>query len=169
MKVNIIDDNNIIVFLNKFNIKDIDFKNRENIEKHFRNIFLKLKHIYKLDIKGYYDIKIYIDKYYGAVLEIEQEDIEYIDYFDSQIDMRVNVISDNEFLYKIDDIFIINKKIFKDIDIYTFKNEYYIKIKNELDNYYMAYVLENSNLIYNNITFDILKLGNKILIKDLVN
>mgnify|MGYP003306300593 CR=1 FL=1 len=168
MKVNIIDDNNIIVFLNKFNIKNIDFSNRENIEKNFRNIFLKLKHIYKLDIKGYYDIKIYIDKYYGAVLEIEHDDIEYIDYFDSQIDMRVNVIKDNEFLYKIDDIFL-NDRIINKIDIYNFKEEYYIKIKKELNNYDMAYILENSNLIYDNITFDILKLGNKILIKDLVN
>lgn len=168
MKVNIIDDNNIIVFLNKFNIKNIDFSNRENIEKNFRNIFLKLKHIYKLDIKGYYDIKIYTDKYYGAVLEIEHEDIEYIDYFDSQIDMRVNVIKDNEFLYKIDDIFL-NDRIINKIDIYNFKEEYYIKIKKELNNYDMAYILENSNLIYDNITFDILKLGNKILIKDLVN
>jgi len=169
MKVNIIDDNNVIVFLNKFNIKSIDFKNRENIEKNFRNIFLKLKHIYKLDIKGYYDIKIYIDKYYGVVLQINYEEIEYIDYQDSQIDMRVNIISDNEFLYKIEDIFIIDEKIFKDIDIYIFKEEYYIKIKKDLNDYDMAFILESSNLIYDNITFDILKLGNKMLIKDLVN
>ena len=37
MKVSIIDDNNIIVFLNTFNIKNIDFDSKENVEKHFRN------------------------------------------------------------------------------------------------------------------------------------
>ena len=169
MKVNIIDDNNIIVFLNKFNIKNIDFKNRENIEKHFRNIFLKLKHIYKLDIKGYYNINIYMDDYYGAVLEIEHEDIEYIDYFDKTIDMRVSVINDNNFLYKIKDIFMINKEIINKIDIYNFKEEYYIKIKKECNDYEIGNILETSQLIYDNITSDILKLGNKILIKDFVN
>ena len=165
MKVNIIDDNNIIVFLNKFNIRNIDFKNRENIEKHFRNIFLKLKHIYGLNIKGYYNINIYIDDYYGATLEIEHEDIDYFDYFETQVDMRVNVINDNNFLYKIKDIFMINKEILKKIDIYTFKDEYYIKLKKEIDNYELGFILESGELIYGDITSDILKLGNKIILK----
>ena len=162
MKVNIIDDNNIIVFLNKFNIKNIDFKNRENIETNFRKIFLKLKHIYNLNIKGYYNINIYIDAYYGAVLEIEHEDIEYIDYFDSQIDMRVNVIKDNEFLYKIDDIFL-NDRIINKIDIYNFKEEYYIKIKKDVTDYEIGKILENSELVYGDITIDILKIGSIII------
>lgn len=165
MKINIIDDNNIIVFLNKFNIKNIDFKNRENIEKNFRNIFLKLKHVYGLNIKGYYSINIYMDENYGATLEIEHEDIEYFDYFDNKVDMRVNVINDNKFLYKIKDIFEIDKKILKDIDAYIFKDEYYIKIRKEVTDYEMGIILENGELIYGNITSDILKLGNKLILK----
>jgi len=123
MKVIIIDDDNIIVFLNKFNIKNIDFDSKENIEKNFRNIFLRLKHIYNLNIKGYYNINIYTDKFYGAVLEIEHEDIEYFDYFDNKVDMRVNVVSDSKFLYKIKDIFCLDKTLLN--NIYLFKNDYY--------------------------------------------
>ena len=165
MKVNIIDDDNIIVFLNKFNIKDIDFKNRDNIEKNFRNIFLKLKHIYGLNIRGYYNINIYVDDYYGATLEIEHEDIEYFDYFDNKVDMRVNVINDNKFLYKIKDIFMIGKEILKKLDIYVFKDEYYVKLKKNFTDYEIGIILENGELIYGDITSDILKLGNKIFLK----
>ena len=159
MKVNIIDDNNIIVFLNKFNIKDIDFKNRENIETNFRKIFLKLKHIYNLNIKGYYNINIYIDAYYGAIIEIEHEDIEYYDYFDTQVDMRVNVVNDNKFLYKIKDIFNIDESLINKIDIYVFKDNYYIKIKKDVTDYEIGKILENSELVYGDITIDILKIG----------
>jgi len=165
MKVNIIDDDNIIVFLNKFNIKNIDFKNRDNIEQNFRNIFLKLKHVYGLDIKGYYNINIYMDEYYGATLEIEHEDIEYFDYFDNKVDMRVNVISDCNFLYKTKDIFMISKEILKKIDLHSFKDEYYIRLKKELTDYEMGIILENGELVYGDITSDILKIGNKIILK----
>ena len=165
MKVNIIDDNNIIVFLNKFNIKNIDFKNKENIEKDFRNIFLKLKHVYGLNIKGYYNINIYMDEYYGAILEIENEDIEYFDYFETQIDMRVNVVSDNNFLYKIKDIFMINQEILKKMDVYIFKDEYYGKLKKCVNEYEMGIILESVDLVYGDITSDILKIGNQINLK----
>lgn len=163
MKVNIVDDNNIIVFLNKFNIKNIDFKNRENIETNFRKIFLKLKNIYNLNIKGYYNITIYIDDDYGAALEIEHEDIDYYDYFDSQVDMRVNVINDNKFLYKIKDIFNLDEKILNKIDIYLFKNKYYIKLKKGVTNIELGKILENSELVYGDITIDILKIGSIII------
>ena len=162
MKVNIIDDNNIIVFLNKFYIQNIDFSNRENIEKNFRNIFLKLKYVYGLDIKGYYNIDIYMDELYGAVLEIEHEDIEYFDYFDSKVDMRINVISDYTFLYKINDILGIDKETLKKTIVYFFRNQYYLKLKDEFNNYELGNILENSELIYGDITRDILKIGNKI-------
>lgn len=164
MKVNIIDDDNIIVFLNKFYIQNIDFNNRENIEKNFRNIFLKLKHVYGLDIKGYYNIDIYMDEVYGAVLEIEHEDIEYFDYFDNKVDMRVNVISDYPFLYKINDILRIDKEILKKVVIYLFRNQYYLKLEDEFNNFELGNILENSELIYGDITRDILKIGSKIVI-----
>ena len=162
MKVNIIDDNNIIVFLNKFNIKNIDFKNKDCIEKNFRNIFLKLKRIYELNIKGYYTINAYIDEYYGAILEIEHEDIEYFDCFETQVDMHVNVIYDNKFLYKINDIFMLDEALLKKLEIYIFKDEYYINLDKVFNDYEIGKILETGELIYRDITSDILKLGNKI-------
>lgn len=162
MKVNIIDDNNIIVFLNIFNIKNIDFDSKENIENHFRNIFLKLKLLYNINIKGYYNINIYMNKKYGAFLEIEHEDIEYFEYFDNKVDMRINVISDVIFLYKINDIFMLDKNILRKIDIYFFKDSFYLYLNSNLDVYKMGELFELGNLIYGNECNEVVKLGQKI-------
>lgn len=164
MKVNIIDDDNIIVFLNKFNTKNIDFDNKENIEKNFRKIFLKLKYIYNLNIRGYYNINIYKDRIYGAILEIEHEDIEYFDYFDSKVDMKVNIISNNT-LYQIKDIFSLTNKIIDNSTIYLFQNQYYVFLKKELPIYDFSLLIELSNITYGNITNDILRLGRIINLK----
>lgn len=159
MKVSIIDDNNIIVFLNAFNIKNIDFNNKENIEKNFRELFLKLKYIYNLNIKGYYNINIYIDKVYGAILEIEHEDIEYFDYYDNKIDMRVNVVSDAKFLYKIKDLFDLNEDILNNIVLYKFRNNLYVLLKENISFYKLGSLLEISDLVYGSKVDDILKMG----------
>ena len=55
----------------------------------------------KLD--GFYYITVYIDKYYGVVIHLEKDDVEYYDYFKNQVDMRIITI-DTEFLYLVDDI-----------------------------------------------------------------
>lgn len=164
MKVSIIDDDNIIVFLNTFNTKNIDFENKGNIEKNFKKIFLKLKYIYKLNIKGYYNINIYKDKLYGAILKIEHEDIEYFDYFDSKVDMRVNVIS-NTFLYKIKDILELPKNLKENVTIYLFQDEFYIFLNRDLSNYNFSLLIEMSDIVYGNITNDILRLGRIINLK----
>lgn len=79
--------------------------------------------------------------------------------------MRVNVISNIKFLYKIKDILDLDKKILKKVTIYNFKNEYYLLLKKEISIYEIGYILEMTNLIYDGIVDDILKLGNKIKLK----
>ena len=44
-------------------------------------------------------------------LEIEKEDIDYLDYFNSSIDMKINKPKKTKFLYKTKDIFLIDKKL----------------------------------------------------------
>lgn len=162
MKVDIIDENNIIVFLNQFFTKDMNFLDKNLLEDQFRKLFLKLKDTYNIEINGYYDINIYIDKYYGSVLEIKKEEIEYLDYFDDQIDMRIIISKYSVFLYKIIDIFEIPKNILKDSLIYKYKNNLYLELKKNIDNIEMGKLLENSFLVYGTVADKILKNGRKI-------
>lgn len=133
-------NNNIVVFIKKDNT---DFKDYDKLEDYFINLFTKLKKITNKDMSGLYLLNVYIDKYYGSVVEIIEEDDPYTYYLDDQIDMKVNIIN-IDFLYEID-YYDINKDIF---DIYKCKNKIYIKPKKQISNKEFINLIENSRIIY---------------------
>ena len=151
MKVDVKNENDLVVFLNNKCIENIDFSDKNNFETYFRVLFLKLKNIYGISISGYYDINVYINKYFGVVLEIFREPLECFDYFNS-IDMKVNIIKNSEFLYQINDFSDKHK-------IYFYKNNLYLKISKEISFVEFGKLLENSVLVYGNIVDEILKYG----------
>lgn len=138
-------DNNYIIYLNKYNIMNMDFNNTKVLEKNLKSLLLRLKKCYKIDIHGYYNITIYIDNYYGAILKIE-EDKEYYDCFDDTVALRLKKIKTN-FLYEIDDISYVYNFIDK-VKINTNKDKIYIKILKCLENKEYLNLLEVSNIIY---------------------
>ncbi len=144
MKIDFI-DNTYIVYLNKYNIIDMDFSNTKALERDLKSLLLRLKKHYKIDIKGYYNITVYIDKYYGAVLKIE-EDNDYYDYFNDTIAIRMKKVK-SKFLYEIDDICYIDNYIDK-LKISINNNKIYLTINNELNEYEYLNLLEISNIIY---------------------
>jgi hypothetical protein len=147
-------DSNIILYLKRENI-NIDFKDSNDLEKYFEDLFKKLKS--KIDIVGgFYLVHVFIDKYYGVVVEIKNEDFDY--YYD-QIDMQL-LLKEVDFLYKIDDYLILPKSINKKISIYHYKNNYYLKIEEELNSKEMLELMEYSEIIYK--TEDILRYGKKM-------
>ena len=146
MKVDIVDDN-IIVFLNKYVIKNVDYNDSKVLEVELKNIFDKLNLYHGIKIKGYYDVHIYIDNNYGIIIELIKDDIDYVDY-DEVIDMKIS-INNIEFLYKIEDIFKFNKLG----KIYLYKNELYLDPSN-MD----ISLFEHSEIIYKNIN-NIIKYG----------
>jgi len=137
-------DNTCIVYLNKYNIIDMDFSNTKVLERDLKSLLLRLKKYYKIDIKGYYNITVYIDEYYGAVLKIE-EDNEYYDYFDDTI-IRMKKVKSN-FLYEVDDISYIDNYINK-FKISINDNKIYLAINNELNENEYLNLLEISNIVY---------------------
>lgn len=149
MKITI-NDNNIIVFLNH-KIK-INFDSKIELENYLKELFKKLNINYNLEIFGYYNVDIYLDKLYGVIISLEKEDIDYIDYDKETIDMRI-VIHRKEFVYELYDIFINNYQIIK------YKNKYYVKLDNDKDDYKLSNLLEHSKVIYNNLCDEVIKYG----------
>lgn len=146
MKVELI-SNGYIIYLNQFNLINIDFKNMDILEDNFKNLLKKLNTYYHIDINGYYSINVYIDKYYGAILQIEKEDIGYYDYFDNDtIAMRIKKI-ETSFLYEVDDILFVND-FFNKFKLITKNNHIYLEIVDDLS--YKEYLLltEMSRIIY---------------------
>ena len=81
MKVKAINEDEIIVFLNKKYFYDLDLENDEKVEEYFRDIFKSLVNNYDIALKGSYTIYFYSDKNYGIILKIIREDEIY--YYDT--------------------------------------------------------------------------------------
>ena len=133
--------NDLIVFLNKEEINKINFDSKFELEKYFRELFIKIKKIYNVNFKGSYNINIYIDKKVGIILEVFDEEVEYFEY-DDIIDMNLKQILD-EFIFKIDNISVLNDKF----DIYLYDNDIYV-VPFNLNYIDIGILFENSTLIY---------------------
>ena len=142
MKIIINSNDNFILFFNKLNNISLN----DDYEEEFKKIFLKLKKYYNIDIYGFYNVEAYIDNYYGTILKVIKDDD--FDLYYKQIDMHITIEKCN-FLYRVRDYFFV--KNIKNFNIYFYKNSFYLEIINELNNKDMIYLIENSEIIYENI------------------
>lgn len=140
-------DENIVIFLDKIYLHTIDLTNQNLIEKKLIKLINKIQNKYKIDLNGYYNVFIYKDNNYGLIIDMQKEELEYLDYFNNQIELNIEVIEDS-FLYKIEDIFCLNKYILNKCIIYKNKDNIYLKVKDTLNNFELAIILENGEIIY---------------------
>ena len=142
-------DENIVFFLNKIYLDNIDLKDENLIEKKLIKLINKIQKQYNIDLNGYYNVYIYKDKNYGLIIEMEKEKLDYLDYFNNQIELNIEIIEDT-FLYKTDNIFTIDKTLLEKLIIYINKDEIYLKIKKNINDIELGQIIENSQIIYGN-------------------
>lgn len=159
MKICINDDINTVIYINKEYSSDIDFSNELEIENYFKKVFNKLKTFYNISIKGFYNIDVYLDNYYGIVLNLEKENIDYYDYFDNHIDMQFRIKKYSSFLYKLNDLFDLSSQIKDKVIVYFYRNQIYAKIIKKIDYLNLGKLIENSQIIYDEKIDDIVKYG----------
>lgn len=164
MKIALDYDDDMDIYINKFHNNYIDFNDKEALEDYFRNLFFNLKKNYKILMDGFYDIKIYVDNYYGSIIHIENDNNDYCDYFSNQIDMRISVENNSTFLYKIIDLFNIDKKIIKSGTLLKYNGDIYIKLNEDIDDIDMGKLIENSIITFEDTDL-ILKSGKFIEFK----
>ncbi len=136
MKVIIDNEKNILLYLPAF---QMDFHAMDQVEKELRNIFLRLKYYYFIDIQGFYEVKVYKDRHYGLILELKKDLLEYFDYYEDEIEMRIELI-EVDFVYEVKDILELPKEIREKSELYLVKNKYYVQVKEEIE---MEKLLEN--------------------------
>ena len=162
MKIITMDLDSIVLYLS-----DMDFSLEENIdelESKFRDIFLKLRNLYNIDIEGYYKIDIYKDMYYGMIVEIKKEELDYFDYFDNQIEMRISIHEENSILYEFDDFFSIDYSLLSKMNFYMYRDKIYGEVKDEISKIEGAHLQEQCiSIIYGSITKYILQKKNNII------
>lgn len=144
MKVEML-SNTIIVYLldnNKYN-EDSDIK------KILINVFDNLEKYYNITFTTDYNLELYINRYYGMILEItENEDF----ICDNIVNLKLNILRDTLFLYEVDD-----PLEYINYEIYYYNDKFYVNAKREdID------LIENSNLVYGDIVYKIIGRGIKI-------
>lgn len=133
-------DNNII---GHFYLKNCDLKDYNQIEKNL----IQLLNKYSINLNGYYNVFIYQDINYGVIIDMQKENLEYLDYFNDQIELNIEIIKDS-FLYEIEDIFTLNKKTLNNFIIYKKGFHLYLEAKTSLNTIELGQILENSTIIY---------------------
>ena len=140
-------DENIVIFLDKIYLHTLDLTNQNLIEKKLIKLINKIQNKYSIDLNGYYNVFIYKDNNYGLIIDMQKEELEYLDYFNNQIELNIEVIEDS-FLYKIEDIFWLNKSILNKCIIYKNGDTIYLKAKDNLNNFELGIILETGEIIY---------------------
>ncbi len=158
MKVLKKDGKNVVIFLPSFNIF-LDRLKKDELEDYFRALFLKLEERYGIDQSGFYQIYVYKDIYYGVVLEIEEEEIPYLDYLDNEVEMNIHIPKETIFMYQLEDILALDLDTLKASDLYFYQNKFYIELKKEISKKNYFQLLEYGELIYGDKTKKIQKLG----------
>ena len=144
MKVEMLSDK-IIVYL----LDNKKYNEDSDIKKMLIKVFDNLEKYYGITFNSDYNLDLYINRYYGMILEIkENEDFIY----DDIVNLKLNVLRDTLFLYEVDD-----PLEYINYEIYYYNDKFYVNAKNEDIN-----LIENSNLVYGDIVYKIIGRGIKI-------
>lgn len=135
----IIDDN----IIGHFYLKNYDLNNYNQIEKNL----IKLLNKHSINLNGYYNVYIYQDSNYGIIIDMQKENLEYLDYFNDQIEFNIEIIKDS-FLYEIEDLFTLDKQTLNNFIIYKKGFKFYLEAKKTLQAIEIGQLLENSIIIY---------------------
>lgn len=144
MKVEML-SNTIIVYL----LDNKKYNEDSGIKKILINVFDNLEKYYNITFTSDYNLELYINRYYGMILEIkENEDFIY----DDIVNLKLNVLRDTLFLYEVDD-----PLEYINYEIYYYNDKFYVNAKRKDIN-----LIENSNLVYGDIVYKIIGRGIKI-------
>ena len=135
----------IIVYL----LDNKKYNEESDIKKMLIKVFDNLEKYYDITFTSDYNLHLYINRYYGMILEIkENEDFIY----DDIVNLKLNVLRDTLFLYEVDD-----PLEYINYEIYYYNDKFYVNAKREDIN-----LIENSNLVYGDIVYKIIGRGIKI-------
>lgn len=144
MKVEMLSDK-IIVYL----LDNKKYNEDSDIEKILVKVLGDLEKYYAIDFTNDYSLELYINKYYGMILELKDNN-DFID--DDIVNIKLNVLRNVLFLYEVED-----PLEYMDYEIYYYDNKFYVNAKRQDIN-----LIENSNLVYGDIVYKIIGRGIKI-------
>ena len=132
----------ITIFINKCLLDGVNLNEKKEVEQYLKKLFRRLNEYYNVTINGYYDVDLYIDNFYGIVLDLKKDDISYYDYYENYVDMRI-VYHQTDFLYEVDNFWNSDK-----VDNYIYDGKIYAKVINKTGVNEMLELIEHSTIAY---------------------
>ncbi len=137
-----IDDRKLLVRIPKDKLDDLDIFDKDKLEKFVKKVVVMI--LKKKKIKGLVYLDIYIDNWYGMVMEFDVREV-YL--FDNQIDMKISFHIMNSFLYEMDYLMMREIGVMDEV-VYYWNKKFYLEIINEIDNKLYMQMLEGARIRY---------------------
>lgn len=149
MRIEMIDFDQYIIFLNSTYLNKNIFENKDDISKYVKKFIFSINH--KLNINGFYKVYVFHNKIIGMFIKlIKLEDNLYV----NNLDLRIIVNMNCDFYYKTDNYFSISN----DCVVRYYNNDYYCLID---DKFNLIELCEYGEYIYGD---DLLKILNNSII-----
>lgn len=132
-----------LLYLNESEIKDLDFENKAKMKAYIETVFLKLKATNYFKSGGYYQVTIFINKSFGLIMEVIKLKNKM-----SEVELKIIIETNALFLYEIEDYFLINSIKLETINIFYYKQKYYLLLKEELTSFQYNFLSEHSRLVF---------------------
>ncbi len=152
MRVEMINDEDIDIYINPYNFNDISCYDKDTILNCIKEFLLKINHRYKLNLSGFYKIKAYFNIKIGLFLNvIKIDDNE----FSNEADFRIILFQNEKFLFETEEYdFIKNTP-----NIRYYNNKFYVDIE-QIDN--INKLIDMGRIIYGDDAKEILMSAKKI-------
>lgn len=122
MKINFINNDKVVVFLNKYYYTF----DKSTIEECLTKVLKRLKKIYNIELYSTFNVDCYINDNYGIILVIKRE-YDPFSMYSKKTNLNIKFYDKSLFLYEIDDYFIKDKI---NCNTYIYKNKIYVDTKN---------------------------------------
>lgn len=145
MKIEVSGKNSYNIFLNRQYIKNVDLTSTEEIIDFIKRIIIK--HKKKLNLMGFYKVKVFPQDKIGMFVEIDKlDELE----FSNNLDLRIVVFSNDVFFYETSDYSLIedfNEKRYFDGKFYCVVDDYFNDIFSKVEFGRFVYGKEVNNLL----------------------
>ena len=138
MRFEIVDDDCIDVFINKYNFRDFEIVQKDILLTTIKDLILKMNIRYKLNLSGFYKIKVFPNDKLGVflnIIKIDDND------FSNEAEFRIIVYNDEKFFLETDEVEMFDRKILKRY----YNGKFYMDI-DEIDNIFSF--IDMGNIIY---------------------
>lgn len=138
VRIEMVNEEDIDIFINPCHFNEIDPRDKESLLTEIKKLLIKIDTRYKLNLSGFYKIKVYPNKKVGVFLNIIKIDD---NEFNQEADFRIIIYPDEEFYFETEEYDILPRNAKKRY----LQGKFYINIEDVKD---ITSMIDMGKIIY---------------------